>query len=96
MQIDKQLILRLEHLARLELSEEECARLTGDLNNILTMVEKLMELDTENVDPLVYINDEVNVLRSDEVKNQLGREAALANAPDRNEAFFKVPKVINL
>lgn len=96
MQIDKQLILRLEHLARLELSEEERARLTGDLNNILTMVEKLMELDTENVDPLVYINDEVNVLRSDEVKNQLGREAALANAPDRNEAFFKVPKVINL
>lgn len=96
MQIDKQLILRLEHLARLELSEEERARMTGDLNDILAMVEKLMELDTENVEPLVYINEEVNVLRSDEVKHQLGRDAALANAPDRNEAFFKVPKVINL
>ena len=96
MQIDKQLILRLEHLARLELSDEERARMTGDLNNILAMVEKLMELDTENIEPLIYINEEVNVLRSDEVKRQLGREAALTNAPDRNEAFFKVPKVINL
>lgn len=96
MQIDKQLILRLEHLARLELSEAERVRMTGDLNNILAMVEKLMELDTEDVDPLVYINDEVNVLRPDEVRNQIGREAALSNAPDRNEDFFKVPKVINL
>lgn len=96
MQIDKQLILRLEHLARLELSEEERTRLMGDLNDILAMVEKLQELDTEAVEPLVYISGEVNVFRADEVKHQLGREAALSNAPDRNEAFFKVPKVINL
>jgi len=96
MQIDKKLILHLEHLARLELSDEERTQIMGDLNNILNMVEKLQELDTETVEPLIYINDEVNVLRADEVKHQLGREAALSNAPDRNEAFFKVPKVINL
>ncbi len=96
MQIDKKLILHLEHLARLELSDKERTQIMGDLNNILNMVEKLQELDTETVEPLIYINNEVNVLRADEVKYQLGREAALSNAPDRNEAFFKVPKVINL
>ena len=96
MTIDKQLILRLEHLARLELSEEERSHLQADLNKILEMVEKLQELDTENVAPLTYINEEVNVLREDEVKHQVDRETALSNAPDRNEAFFKVPKVIDL
>lgn len=96
MQIDKKLILRLEHLARLELSEEERVQITGDLNNILEMVEKLQELDTDSVEPLIYINEEVNVFRADEVKNQVDREAALNNAPDRNKAFFKVPKVIDL
>lgn len=96
MQIDKQLILRLEHLARLELSDAERERLMGDLNDILAMVEKLQELDTETVAPLVYVSEEVNVLRSDAVQGQLEREEALSNAPDRTREFFKVPKVINL
>jgi aspartyl-tRNA(Asn)/glutamyl-tRNA(Gln) amidotransferase subunit C len=96
MEIDRNLILRLETLARLELSEQEREKLRGSLNDILKMVEKLDELNTEGVEPLVYINEDVNVMRDDAVKNQLTREQALANAPDHNEQFFKVPKVIDI
>ena len=96
MQIDKELILKLETLARLELSEAERNKLQGSLNDILKMVEKLDELNTEGVEPLVYINEDVNVLRDDVVKNELSREDALSNAPSQNGVFFKVPKVIDI
>lgn len=96
MQIDEKLISRLEHLARLELSKEERGHIQHDLNKILEMVEKLNELDTTNVQPLVYINEEGNVWREDEVKNQLNQKKALKNAPDQDGTFFKVPKVIDL
>lgn len=94
MQIDEKLISRLEHLARLELSDAERSHIQKDLNNILNMVEKLNELDTKNVAPLVYINEEGNVWREDEVKGQISREDALKNAPDHDGVFFRVPKVI--
>ncbi len=96
MQIDKDLILKLEKLARLQLSTAERVKIQEDLNKILGMVEKLQELDLSKVAPLVYISEEVNVLREDEVKNQVNREAALANAPERNEQYFKIAKVIDL
>ncbi|MCP3931416.1 MAG: Asp-tRNA(Asn)/Glu-tRNA(Gln) amidotransferase subunit GatC [Bacteroidetes bacterium] len=94
MEIDVKLISRLEELARLELSLEERERLQKDLNNILKMVEKLEDLDTTGVEPLVYVSEEQNVLREDVVKNQVEKRKALMNAPDKNENFFKVPKVI--
>lgn len=96
MQIDKNLILKLETLARLELSDAERNKLQGSLNDILKMVEKLDELDTEGVAPLVYINEDVNVLRADVAKNELSRADALSNAPSQNGTFFKVPKVIDI
>ena len=96
MDVDKNLISRLEHLARLELSEDEKERIAGDLQEILNMVEKLQELDTESVEPLVYVNEGVNVLREDVVSNQAERKEALKNAPDSDGVYFKVPKVINL
>lgn len=68
--------------------------MTGDLNKILVMVEKLSELDTSNVEPLVYINDETNVLREDKIKHQVDQQTALANAPDKDGRYFKVPKVM--
>ena len=96
MQVDKTLISKLEKLARLKLSSAESTKIQGDLNNILQMVSKLEELDLDNVEPLIYITEEVNVLREDEIKNQVDRAAALSNAPDKNEKHFKVPKVIDL
>lgn len=96
MQIDNQLILNLENLARLELAPAEREVLRGDLNNILSMIEKLNELHTNQVAPLVYINDEVNRLRADEVRHQISQTAALKNAPLQDGTFFKVPKVLDL
>jgi aspartyl-tRNA(Asn)/glutamyl-tRNA(Gln) amidotransferase subunit C len=94
MQIDRDLILKLENLAKLELSEEERQRLGHDLTNILTMVEKLQSLDTSNVEPLVYISDVENQLREDEIKGQVSNDDALSNAPEANKPYFKVPKVL--
>ena len=97
MKIDEALVLRLEELSRLELSTQERKKLRDSLNNILTMVEKLNELNTDGVEPLVYINEESDSrLRFDEVKNEVTTQQALQNAPDKNENYFTVPKVIDL
>ena len=96
MQIDDALILRLENLARLDLSAAERTTMQDSLTNILTMVEQLNTLNTEGVEPLIYINEDVNVWREDTVNHQLDRRDALKNAPDSDGTFFKVPKVIDL
>ena len=94
MKINQSLISKLEHLALLELSNSEKEEIQKDLNNILQMVEKMNELNTDDVEPLVYINEQQNVWREDKIANQVDRKDALRNAPDKNEQFFKVPKVI--
>lgn len=96
MQIDDQLISRLEKLARLKLSVAEHETIKGDLNNILQMVEKLQALDLKGVEPLTYVNADENRLRPDFVKGQVSREEALRHAPDTDGTFFRVPKVIDL
>ncbi len=95
MVIDNKLISKLENLARLELGEEEREKIGQELNEILKMVEKLNDLDTDGVDPLIYVNDAVeNNWRADEVESNISREDALKNAPDHDGVYFKVPKVI--
>ncbi len=95
MQLDKDLISHLEKLARLRLSDFERDQLTSDLQSILDMVDKLRELDTTGVEPLIYLNDQGNVWREDEVGTQLTPEQALQNAPKHDGRFFRVPKVID-
>jgi aspartyl-tRNA(Asn)/glutamyl-tRNA(Gln) amidotransferase subunit C len=94
MEVNKDLILKLENLTRLELSEQERENIQHDLSNILKMVDKLNELDTNRVEPLVYISEEVNVWREDEVKHEINNVDALRNAPTSQAPYFKVPKVI--
>lgn len=94
MEVNKDLILKLEKLARLELSETERSAIQKDLGNILVMVDKLNELDTDGVEPLVYISDEQNTLRDDEIKHQVSRVEAMKNAPNTDGSFFRVPKII--
>ncbi len=94
MTIDRTLILRLERLAMLELSEEERKQLQGELNDMLGMISKLEEIDTSNVKPLIHLSDTQNVFREDVVKHQISNDAALKNAPASNKPYFKVPKVI--
>lgn len=85
----------IAELARLEFSKEELESFTHQLNQILKYVEKLNELDTENIEPLSHPVEGVNAFREDELKPSISREEALKNAPDSSEEFFKVPKVID-
>jgi aspartyl-tRNA(Asn)/glutamyl-tRNA(Gln) amidotransferase subunit C len=95
MEVNKDLILKLEKLSRLELSETERTAIQKDLGNILVMVDKLNELNTDGVEPLVYISEEENPLRDDEIKHQVSRVEALKNAPNTDGEFFRVPKMIS-
>lgn len=81
-------------LARLELKEEEKEQFTEQLNAILNFAQKLNELDTEQIEPTSHGWKMTNVLREDDARDSLPREAVLLNAPDEDEGQFKVPAVI--
>ncbi len=81
-------------LARLELSAEEEAAFATQLDHILTHFQKLDELDTDNVEPTAHIVEMATPFRDDAVTNTPAVDALLANAPERDERFFKVPKII--
>jgi aspartyl-tRNA(Asn)/glutamyl-tRNA(Gln) amidotransferase subunit C len=85
----------IAELARLKFSKEELENYTHQLNQILEYVDKLNELDTKNVEPLSYPVEGNNIFRKDELKPSVSREEALKNAPETDEKFFKVPKVIS-
>lgn len=94
MTIDKETVEKVAHLARLELNETEKEEMIKDMSKILDFMAKLNELDTSGVEPLVYMSDDVNVLREDEVKQRITHEEALENAPKHDENYFLVAKVI--
>lgn len=95
MSVSKKDVEYIANLARLKFSEKELENLIHDMNEILTYVEKLKELDTKNVEPLSHPVENANVFRKDETKPSIPREQALKNAPESSDEFFKVPKVIN-
>ncbi|MBS1744757.1 MAG: Asp-tRNA(Asn)/Glu-tRNA(Gln) amidotransferase subunit GatC [Bacteroidetes bacterium] len=94
MEITTEMIDRLAHLARLQFNKDEKNTLKTDLEKMIGFVEKLKEVDTTGVEPLLHITDAVNVWRDDEVKQTIAKEEALLNAPLSDGNFFKVPKVI--
>lgn len=94
MMVNNALIENLAHLARLEFSAEEKDGLQKDLQSMIAFVEKLNEVDTTGVKPLLHMGSAVNVFREDEVKGSVAREEALLNAPVTDGTFFKVTKVI--
>lgn len=94
MQVDDALIDKLSRLAMLDFDAAEREGLKADLEKMIGFVDKLKELDTTGVEPLLHITGAVNVLRDDEPKNMLTKEEALQNAPLHNRDFFLVPKVI--
>lgn len=83
-------------LAHLKIDDSELEDYTHKLNDILHYVEKLDELDTQNVEPLSYPYESGNVLREDDPVVSVSREEALKNAPDSTDEYFKVPKVISV
>ena len=94
MKIDTETVDKIAHLARLEFEKESKAQIINDMNNMLSFIEKLNELDTTNVEPLIYMSKEVNVLREDDVRHDITQQEALKNAPKKDSDYFKVPKVL--
>ena len=94
MQVDDALIDKLSRLAMLEFDAAEREEIKADLEKMIGFVDKLKELDTSGVEPLLHMAGEVNVLRDDVPGGMLTQAEALQNAPLHNGAFFLVPKVI--
>ena len=94
MEVNDAMVDKLAHLSRLEFNEIEKAEIKNDLQRMIAFVEKLNELNLDGIEPLLFMSDEVNVLREDEIKGSVSRAEALRNAPLHDEQFFKVPKVI--
>ncbi len=97
MKITEQEVRYVADLANLKLTDQEIGRLSKDLDEILTHMDTLKEIDTSQVEPMtqvLYEADETATLREDQERACLGNEAALANAPLAGSGYFKVPKVI--
>ena len=94
MEVNEAMVDKLANLARLKFDATEKEAIKNDLQKMIQFVEKLNELDTTGVEPLLHMSSYVNVLRADEVKGSITREACLQNAAAHDEYFFKVPKVI--
>jgi aspartyl-tRNA(Asn)/glutamyl-tRNA(Gln) amidotransferase subunit C len=92
--VNDALIDKLAHLSRLEFEEDEKEVIKNDLEKMIGFIDKLNELDTTGVEPLLHMSDNVNVFRTDTVKGEIGWKDVFKNAPLHDEKFFKVPKVI--
>ncbi len=93
--IDAKTVKHVAHLARLELDDKELAQYSGQLASILSYISKLNEINTDNVQPTSHVlTSLVNVDRPDDPKKSLDTSEVLANAPDKEGDFFKIPKVI--
>lgn len=94
MKITPEKVDELAALARLRFEGAEKESIRQDLEKILDMCEQLNQVNTDGVEPLIYMTDTANFLREDQVKQELTHEEALKNAPKKDSDFFRVPKVI--
>ena len=92
--MDKQTVLKVGRLARIETSEEQAEKLVPELNNILGWIEQLSEVPTDDVEPMASPTATELPLRKDEVNDGACAEKVLANAPEETQSFFVVPKVV--
>jgi len=92
--IDEAQVRKVAKLARLDLTDAEVAEFAGQLSSILDYVARMNELNTEGVEPMAHCLPISNIFREDVVKESLGTEKTLANAPQRDGPFFKVPKIL--
>ncbi len=95
MKITREIVQKTAHLARLSFEPTDEEQMIEDLQKMVDWVDKLKEVDTDGVEPLVVMSTEQNVFRDDELVKNLSRERALKNAPKHDSEHFRVPKVIN-
>ena len=94
MSIDLKTIKHISKLSRISVDEQKADKLAGDLTSIFKFIEKLNELNTDNVEPLTSVAETTLKFRSDEIKSDNIREQIIKNSPEDNEDFFVVPKVV--
>mgnify|MGYP001075171500 CR=1 FL=1 len=94
MEVNDLLVENLAELSHLRFSPQEKAAIRADLQQMISFIEKLQEVNTEGVEPLLHMSSNINILRDDIVRGSISRENALKNAPDADSTFFRVPKVI--
>lgn len=95
MKIDLKTVDKLADLSKLEFDEEGKKEIAKDLNRIVEFIEKLSEIDTSNVEPLIYMSEDTNVMRDDVMKPGVSQQEALKNVPVKDSDYIKVPKVID-
>ncbi len=95
MNITEELVDHIAHLARLEFEGDAKQAISQDLTNIISFMEKLQEVETENVEPLVFMSPEINRLREDIAIETLTHEEILKNAPKKDSDYFRIPKVLD-
>lgn len=95
MKIDRETVDRVANLAKLHFTDAEKEKIREEMTKIVSFFEKMNELDTENVEPLIFLTDEMNAFREDEPKQEITKPEALKNAPQKNSDYFKVPKFLD-
>jgi aspartyl-tRNA(Asn)/glutamyl-tRNA(Gln) amidotransferase subunit C len=92
--IDDKLITDLSKLAKLKFDQESTKKMKSDLNIILGFVDAISEIETDNIEPLIYMSEEINVLRADKIGSRISQQEALKNAPQKDSDYFKFPTVL--
>jgi aspartyl-tRNA(Asn)/glutamyl-tRNA(Gln) amidotransferase subunit C len=95
MKISEEIVDHIAHLARLEFEGAKKEAIRQDLENIISFMDKLSEVDTEGVEPLIFMTEEYNKLRDDEVVESITQDEALKNAPKKDSDYFRIPKVLD-
>jgi aspartyl-tRNA(Asn)/glutamyl-tRNA(Gln) amidotransferase subunit C len=94
MKVDDHLVEHLAHLSRLEFDTSAKKKMKADFSKMLDFVGQLETVDTKKIEPLVYMSDAINILRSDVVEGEVSQETALKNAPKKDTDYYRVPKVL--
>ena len=95
MNINKNVISKLARLSKLKFNEDEMKLISNDLSKMLDFINQLQDLDTEGIDPLIHVNEEINNWREDKVQGMISQEEALSNSPVKDGTYFKLPKVFD-
>ncbi|MFN5912336.1 MAG: Asp-tRNA(Asn)/Glu-tRNA(Gln) amidotransferase subunit GatC [Bacteroidota bacterium] len=95
MKITEDIVDHIAHLSRLEFVGKDKEAIMQDMQNIITFMDKLSEVPTDNVEPLIFMSDEVNRLRDDIPELTISKEEALKNAPKKDSDYFRIPKVLD-
>ena len=95
MKIDKKTVDKIAKLSKLKFNKEEGDLILNDMNKMLDFIDQLNELDTEGVEPLIHMSEEVNKLRKDINHSKTSQKEALKNSPLKDSTYFKLPKVLD-